>query len=358
MEGLVSSIEHCSFWKDKNVLVTGHTGFKGAWLSSILLNAGANVTGYSLEASEKLNIYNAIGISKDINSSIGDIRDMQRLQKTLNESKPDIVFHLAAQPIVRDSYTDPVSTFDINIMGTVNLLECIRKSKSVRSFVNITTDKVYENQESMWGYRENDRLCGHDPYSNSKSCSELVTFSYKNSYFTNGDTAAISTARSGNVVGGGDFSKDRIIPDCVRAAQNNKVILVRNPYSVRPYQHVLDCLSGYVLLAQKQYENKLKYEGSYNFGPDNNESINTSLLVGKFCEAWGSGLKWVSNALEGPHETGTLKLDCSKAHTVLGWKPLFNIDQSMHKTVEWYKSFVNGDNCDTVTMKQVREYFV
>ncbi|MDP9699862.1 CDP-glucose 4,6-dehydratase [Paenibacillus intestini] len=358
MEGLVSSIEHRSFWKGKNVLVTGHTGFKGAWLSSILLNAGANVTGYSLEASEKNNIYNLIGISKNVDSYFGDIRDMQRLQMTFNESKPDIIFHLAAQPIVRESYMDPVSTFDINIMGTVNLLECVRKSKSVRSFVNITTDKVYENQESLWGYRENDRLCGHDPYSNSKSCSELVTFSYKNSYFIDDDTAAVSTARSGNVIGGGDFSKDRIIPDCVRAVQNNKTIHIRNPYSVRPYQHVLDCLAGYVLLAQKQYEDKLKYEGSYNFGPDNNEIVNTSMLVSKFCEAWGNGIGWVSNAIEGPHETETLKLDCSKAHAVLNWKPLFNTDQSVHKTVEWYKAFVNGDNCDTVTMKQVKEYFV
>ncbi|WP_307351701.1 CDP-glucose 4,6-dehydratase [Paenibacillus polymyxa] len=354
---MVISIEHRSFWKGKNVLITGHTGFKGAWLSSVLLNAGANITGYSLDACEEPNIYNVIGVSKELNSVIGDIRDMQRLQKTFNEAKPDVVFHLAAQPIVRESYNDPVSTFDINVMGTVNLLECIRKSRSVRSFVNITTDKVYENQESYWGYRESDRLCGHDPYSNSKSCSELVTFSYRNSYFTDSEASAISTARSGNVIGGGDFSNYRIIPDCVRAVQNNEDILVRNPYSVRPYQHILDCLSGYVLLAQKQYENKSKYEGSYNFGPDHKDCVNTSLLVGKFCEAWGSGVKWVSNSLEGPHETVTLKLDCSKANAVLGWNPLFNIDQCMDKTVEWYKAFVNGDECDSVTMKQIREYF-
>ncbi|MFH5187563.1 CDP-glucose 4,6-dehydratase [Paenibacillus sp. TAB 01] len=346
-----------SYWKNKKVFLTGHTGFKGSWLSSILLHAGAIVTGYALSHPNKPNLYEILNLSAEMSSINGDIRDIACLQKALNSAKPDIVFHLAAQPIVRESYNNPVYTYETNVMGTVNILECIRQYGNVRSFVNVTTDKVYENNEWYWGYRENDRLCGQDPYSNSKSCSELITSSYSNSFFRNSNLPAISTARSGNVIGGGDFAADRIIPDCVRAVTLHENIIVRNSYSIRPYQHVLDCLSGYLLLAQKQDQNKDKYEGSYNFGPDEMDCINTGVLVDEFCKKWGPEAKWVSVSEEGPYEATTLKLDCSKAKTVLGWKPAYSIETAVEMTVEWYQAFYNDRECKAVTSNQINKYW-
>ena len=256
-----------NFYKGKNVFVTGHTGFKGSWLCKILSDAGANVTGYSLGPPTEPDLFSISEIEKNINSVIGDINDYEKLKTAFDKSKPEIVFHLAAQPLVRESYKDPAYTYRTNVMGTVNILECVRNSNCVRSFLNVTTDKVYKNKEWEWGYRENEELDGFDPYSNSKSCSELVTHSYINSFFNNDDPPAVSTARAGNVIGGGDFAADRIIPDCVRAMQEGKEIILRNPNSTRPYQHVLEPLSVYMMIAEKQYENK-KYASSYNVGPD------------------------------------------------------------------------------------------
>ncbi len=269
-----------SFYKNKKVFVTGHTGFKGAWLCKMLSNLGAIVTGYSLEPPTEPSLFNIANIENDITSVIGDIRDMESLNKAFDEAKPEIVFHLAAQPIVRDSYKNPRYTYETNVMGTVNILECIRCSKTVKSFLNVTTDKVYMNKEWEWGYRENEELDGFDPYSNSKSCSELVTHSYKNSFF--GDNrVAISTARAGNVIGGGDFANDRIIPDCIRAVMAGKEIIVRNPHSTRPYQHVLEPLYAYLMIAAKQYENS-DLAGYYNVGPDETDCFKTGALVDLF----------------------------------------------------------------------------
>lgn len=302
------------FYKDKRVFLTGHTGFKGSWMCKMLTNAGAVVTGYSLEAPTNPSLFKIADIESDIKSVIGDIRDMVALKKAFDETQPEIVFHLAAQPIVRNSYENPAYTYETNVMGTVNILECVRQSSCVKSFLNVTTDKVYLNKEWNWGYRENEELDGYDPYSNSKSCSELVTHSYKRSFFTDKDGKAIipiSTARAGNVIGGGDFANDRIIPDCIRAATKHEDIIVRNPFSTRPYQHVLEPLYAYLLIAKKQYEDS-SYAAYYNVGPDDVDCFQTGALVDLFVNTWGEGMKWVNKYDSGPHEANFLKLDCSK----------------------------------------------
>lgn len=345
-----------SFYKDKRVFITGHTGFKGSWLCKILSNAGAEITGYSLKPYTEPSLFEIADIENDIESIIGDIRDLNSLKKAFDKSNPEIVLHLAAQPIVRDSYKDPAYTYETNVMGTVNILECVRHSDSVKSFLNVTTDKVYLNREWHWGYREDEMLDGYDPYSNSKSCSELVTHSYKNSFFS-GNRVAVSTARAGNVIGGGDFSNDRIIPDCVRAAKDNKDIIVRNPYSTRPYQHVLEPLFAYLMIAQKQYEDK-KFSGWYNVGPDDCDCFETGSLVDLFVKYWGSGLKWVNKYDGGPHEANFLKLDCSKIKSVFGWTPKWNLDTAVEKTVEWTKCWLNGDDIRQCMDKQIEEFLL
>ena len=341
-----------SFFSGKKIFLTGHTGFKGSWLSRVLLNAGATLTGYALEAPE-ISLFSVLHFEKQMQSIIGDIRDLSSLENALREAKPDIVIHMAAQPLVRESYKDPVTTFETNIMGTVNLLDVLRRVE-VRSVLNVTTDKVYENKEWCWGYRENEPLCGYDPYSNSKSCSELVTYSYGQSFFLNSGTA-LSTARSGNVIGGGDFSKDRIIPDCVAMAATKQPIIVRNPYSTRPYQHVLDCLSGYLLLVQKQWEDK-KYLGSYNFGPDDASCVTTGALADLFCHFWGGEQNWINTSDGGPHEANFLKLDCSKSKAVLGWRPKWSIEDAVYESVEWYKNFIENKNIEKFTDEQINKY--
>ncbi|MDR2509386.1 MAG: CDP-glucose 4,6-dehydratase, partial [Spirochaetaceae bacterium] len=293
------------FYKNKKVFITGHTGFKGTWLCHTLLYAGADVSAYALEPSTRPSLFEQTKLDNRINSIIGDIRNREKLITAIQEEKPEILFHLAAQPLVRRSYREPAETYETNVIGTVNILEALRSAPSVKSFVNVTTDKVYENREWHWGYRENENLCGFDPYSNSKSCSELVTFSYRNSFFMREDSPAVSTARSGNVIGGGDYAAGRIIPDCVRAAEAGKEIVVRNPNSIRPYQHVLECLSGYLLLAEKQYGNKT-FEGAYNFGPNDESCVSTGQLAGLFCAAWGSGASWRAQEDGGPHEANFL----------------------------------------------------
>lgn len=333
-----------SFYKGKKVLVTGHTGFKGSWMCSFLLTLGAEVSGYALEPPTTPSLFELCGLQSRMHSVIGDIRDLKALQKVFDEVQPEIVIHMAAQPLVRESYRNPVDTYAVNVMGTVNVLECIRHTPSVRSFVNVTTDKVYLNKEWEWGYRENEELNGYDPYSNSKSCSELVTSSYKNSFFTDGKVA-ISTARAGNVIGGGDFAEDRIIPDCVRAVASGKDIIVRNPYSTRPYQHVLEPVYAYLLIAMKQYEDG-SYAGNYNVGPDESDCITTGELVTLFCEKWkevsGNEVKWVDHYDGGPHEANFLKLDCSKMKKTFDWKPKWNVGQTMEKLVEWYDCYEKG----------------
>ena len=329
-----------SFYRNKRVFVTGHTGFKGSWLCKLLASSGAIVTGYGLQPPTVPSLFDIAEIGQDVHSVIGDIRDLNTLQAAFNEAQPEIVLHLAAQPIVRDSYKDPVYTYETNVMGTVNILECVRRSTCVRSFLNVTTDKVYRNREWVWGYREEDELDGFDPYSNSKSCSELVTHSYQNSFFADG-RVAISTARAGNVIGGGDFANDRIIPDCVRAALKREDIIVRNPYSTRPYQHVLEPLYAYLMIAAAQYEDG-RFAGYYNVGPDDADCFQTGKLVDLFVKHWGDGLKWINRHDGGPHEAGFLKLDCSRLKATFGWKPRWNLDTAIEMVVEWSKCWVSG----------------
>lgn len=342
------------FFKDKKIFVTGHTGFKGAWLCKMLIKAGAGVTGYALNPPTNPSLFEISGIEKEMNSIIGDIRDLESLEKAFNEAQPEIVIHLAAQPLVRDSYEDPHYTYETNVMGTVNIMECVRKSNCVKSVLNVTTDKVYQNNEWEWGYRENEPLDGHDPYSNSKSCSELVTHSYKNSFFADGKIA-ISTARAGNVIGGGDFAKDRIVPDCVRAVENKTEIIVRNPHSIRPYQHVLEPLYVYLMIIQRQYDDG-KYAGYYNVGPDEWDCVTTGDLTDMFCKSWGSGQTWVNNYDGGPHEANFLKLDCSKLKSVFVWKAKWHIKEAIEKTVEWTKVYLDKGNVSEIMDKQIENF--
>ena len=340
------------FYKGKRVLITGHTGFKGAWLCQMLINAGAEVTGYALNPPTKPSLFEIANISGKMNSVIGDIRDLSK--ETFIKTQPEIVFHLAAQPIVRESYKNPVYTYETNVMGTVNICECVRTSDSVKSFLNVTTDKVYLNKEWEWGYRENEELDGYDPYSNSKSCSELVTHSYINSFFKNMNIA-VSTARAGNVIGGGDFASDRIIPDCIRAAIKHEDIVVRNPFSTRPYQHVLEPIYAYLMIAQKQYED-IKYAGYYNVGPDDRDCFQTGALVDLFVKHWGEGMKWIDKYDGGPHEANFLKLDCSKLKKTFGWQPHWDLNIAIEKVVEWSKCWLTNGDIEKCMNKQIEEF--
>ena len=339
------------FYNGKKVFITGHTGFKGSWLCKILLLAGADVTGYALKPETTTNIFDISKVEKKIHHFIGDVRDITSLQNAIDEVKPEIVIHLAAQPLVRESYKKTVFTYETNVMGTVNILECIKNQESVKSFLNVTTDKVYENKEWEWGYRENEKLDGYDPYSNSKACSELVTHCCKKSFFYD-RKIGISTARAGNVIGGGDYSKDRIIPDCVRAAQKKESIAVRNPYSTRPYQHVLEPLFAYLLISKKQYENT-KLSDSYNVGPKDEDCIETGKLVDIFCKCWGDEQKWNYNEEDSYHEANYLKLDCSKIRKQMLWKPTWSVQKAIEKTVEFEKS----ENKAICMEKQIIEFF-
>lgn len=351
------------FYKGKRVLVTGHTGFKGTWMCKMLTMMGAEVFGYALKPETVPNIYEISGVENEITSVFGDIRDLDALKKMFSEAQPEIVIHMAAQPLVRESYQNPVYTYETNVMGTVNVLECVRLFDCVKSFVNVTTDKVYLNKEWEWGYRENEELNGYDPYSNSKSCSELVTSSYRNSFFSNlGERCvAISTCRAGNVIGGGDFAKDRIIPDCVRAAQIGENIVVRNPYSTRPYQHVLEPIEAYLIIAQEQYKNK-NFEGAYNIGPDETDCYSTGELVQLFCDKWkaytGNSIRWIDINVEGPHEANFLKLDCSKMKKNFGWSPKWNIATAMDKIVEWYGLYMQGGDMRKCMEKQICDFLI
>lgn len=343
------------FYRNKRVFVTGHTGFKGSWLCRVLIRAGAMVTGYSLPAPTEPNLFSIAELEGRMTSVIGDVRDFHGLKSAFDDAQPEIVLHLAAQPIVRDGYRYPVYTYETNVMGTVNILECVRQGDSVRSFLNVTTDKVYRNNEWVWGYREDEPLDGYDPYSNSKSCSELVTHSYKSSFFKD-KHIAISTARAGNVIGGGDFANDRIIPDCVRAVRDGKPIIVRNPHSTRPYQHVLEPLFAYLLIVQRQFEDA-SFSGWYNVGPDECDCVTTGELVNLFCNKWGSGAVWINQSeANAPHEASFLKLDCSKLKTAANWKPRWHINEAIEKTVDWAKVWLSNGDIPAEMDRQISEF--
>ena len=346
------------FYRGKKVLVTGHTGFKGSWMCKALLELGAEVSGYALEPEETPNLFELTDLRRQMRTVTGDIRDIERLGEAFRELRPEIVIHMAAQPIVKESYRNPVYTYDVNVMGTVNVLECVRLTDSVKSFVNVTTDKVYKNREWEWGYRENEELNGYDPYSNSKSCSELVTESYKNCFLA-GKTA-ISTARAGNVVGGGDFAKDRILPDCLRAVLAGRDIAVRNPHSVRPYQHVLDPVFAYLLIAKEQYLDG-SLAGNYNIGPASESCLSTGELTEGFCRLWrkasGKEIRWKAGSETGAsHEAGCLKLDCAKMKAVFGWEPVWGKEEMLEKTVEWMYAYACNKDVAEVMSRQMRKH--
>lgn len=347
-----------SYYKDKKVLITGHTGFKGTWMCEALVMAGADVTGYALEPPTQPSLFALCGLEDRMHSVTGDIRDLEQLGAVFREVQPEIVIHMAAQPIVRESYKHPVYTYETNVMGTVNVLECIRLTESVRSVVNVTTDKVYKNREWEWGYRENEELNGYDPYSNSKSCSELVTDSYKNAFFVDRDIA-VTTCRAGNVIGGGDFAVDRIIPDCIRAAQMGKDIPVRNPYSTRPYQHVLEPVMAYLMIAERQCADK-SLAGCYNVGPDETDCLTTGELVSLFCEKWneagGKRVDWKNEHDGGPHEAGFLKLDCSKIKKTFAWRPKWHVDKTMEMIVEWTNVYLAQADVSKCMREQIRAF--
>lgn len=347
-----------SLYNNKNVLITGHTGFKGSWMCEVLLRAGANITGYALEPPTQPSLYKLCHLDEQIRSIHGDIRDLAHLQQIFEQIQPEMVIHMAAQPIVRESYVNPVYTYETNVMGTVNVLECIRNTPTVRSFVNVTTDKVYLNREWTWGYRENEELNGYDPYSNSKSCSELITSSYRKSFFADRDVA-ITTCRAGNVIGGGDFAVDRIVPDCIRAVRKHMDIIVRNPYSIRPYQHVLEPISAYLMIAAAQYGDQ-NYAGCYNVGPDDIDCWTTGNLVTLFCDKWkeqtGEEVRWIDQYDGGPHEANFLRLDCSKLKISLGWHPQWNLEKAIEKTIEWTKCWMNGGDVTECMDRQIREF--
>lgn len=348
-------MEDFTFYKGKRVLITGHSGFKGSWLTSILLGLDAKICGISLEPNTNPNLFSLLKLENKIENHFIDIRDFDSVKSVFDAFNPEIVIHLAAQPLVIDSYKNPKYTYDVNVMGTVNVCECVRLSTSVKSFVNVTTDKVYENNEDSNHYfKEEEKLNGFDPYSNSKSCSELVTQSYIKSFF-NDLGIAVSTCRAGNVIGGGDFSENRIMVDCVKAAMKNEVIKVRNPNSVRPYQHVLEADMFYLLVAMKQYLNK-SYAGHYNIGPNIEDCITTGDLVKLFCEKWGNGIGYIFETKNGPHEANFLKLDSTKARQTFDWKPKWCVNDAVDKLVEWSKILQNKEDLNEITNKQIKEY--
>ena len=340
-----------NFYKNKKVFITGHTGFKGTWLSKILIDSGAIVKGFALKPAEG-SLYTKISLDSKMESVYGDIRNYEELKKEFDNFNPEIVFHLAAQPIVIESYNNPKYTYETNVMGIINLLECIRNSSQVKSFLNITTDKVYENADLDIAFEEDFKLNGYDPYSNSKSCSALVTSSYNNSYFKE-RKIAVSTARAGNVIGGGDVSENRIIPDCIRAAKSNETIIIRNPDGIRPYEHVLDALSAYLLIAEKQY-NDITYSGNYNVGPNEEDIITNRKLVETFCNKWGN-ISWKKVSNNGPYESKFLRLNCNKIKRELNWKPTWNIEKTIEKVVEFGK--YDEKNLEECMEKQIKDFF-
>ncbi|OIQ75748.1 CDP-glucose 4,6-dehydratase [mine drainage metagenome] len=351
---------NAAFWEGKRVLLTGHTGFKGSWLSLWLQSMGAQVVGYALVPPTNPSLFDVAEVGLGMTSIIGDIRDLERMRAVFAEHRPEIVIHMAAQPLVRYSYIEPVETYSTNVMGTVNLLEAVRSAGSVKAVVNVTSDKCYENREWEWGYRENEAMGGYDPYSNSKGCAELVTAAYRNSYFHpekyKEHGVAIASGRAGNVIGGGDWAEDRLIPDIMRAITEGKPVNIRNPHAIRPWQHVLEPLSGYLVLAQKLYEEGAVYAEGWNFGPNDADAKPVQWIVEKLTEAWGEGASWKLDGGNHPHEAHYLKLDCSKAKARLAWRPRWHLEEALGAIIEWQRAYRDGKNMQELTLDQISAY--
>jgi CDP-glucose 4,6-dehydratase len=354
---LILSIVNPGFWAGKNVFLTGHTGFKGGWLTLWLSSMGARVTGYSLAPNSKPSIYDVFSLDSIIkNSCIADIRDLSRLKEEMSKAQPDVVIHMAAQALVRSSYLNPVETYSTNVMGTVNLLDSVRQISSVKSVVVVTSDKCYENKEWAWGYRENEPMGGFDPYSNSKGCAELITAAYRQSYFQSEDNALIATARAGNVIGGGDWSEDRLIPDAIKAFESSKPLIVRNRLAVRPWQHVLEPLSGYLILAEKLFSSNREFASAWNFGPNDIDARSVEDVINLLISKWGKSARWESEGSEQPHEAHLLRLDCSKAKQHLRWRPKWSLEVAIEKIVNWQMAMQDRNNMQDFSLRQIKEY--
>jgi CDP-glucose 4,6-dehydratase len=349
-----------SFWKGKRVFLTGHTGFKGSWLSIWLRQLEAVVTGYALDPPTDPSLFKLARVNELLTSVIADVRDLERLKAELTTAAPEIVIHMAAQPLVRDSYKLPVETYAINVMGTVHLLEAVRACPSVRVVVNVTTDKVYENREWSWGYRENEPFGGYDPYSNSKGCSELVTLAYRSSYFNPAEYSrhgvALASARAGNVIGGGDWAADRLLPDVLRAILADEAVQIRNPHAIRPWQHVLEPLAGYLTLARRLYTDGVRFAEGWNFGPSDDDARPVEWIVQRMCNQWGAGARYEIDGGEHPHEAHYLKLDCSKARVELGWQPRWSLERSLDSIIAWTHAFHRQDDLRETCLGQIEEY--
>lgn len=345
-----------TFFKNKRVLITGDTGFKGSWLAFWLHNLGAKVSGYALPPESNTSLFNLLKLDNVIDHLDGNLLDYERLNTFFEKVQPEIVFHLAAQALVRYSYDEPKLTFDTNVSGSVNVLEVVRKTQSVKSLIYVTSDKCYKNNEWIWGYRENDELGGHDPYSASKAAAELVFSSYIDSFFSKNPNIGVASVRAGNVIGGGDWAMDRIVPDCIRSVMNKIDIEIRNPYATRPWQHVLEPLSGYMLLAEKIYLEPSKFSGSWNFGPSIDSIKTVKDLTEKIVKILGDGNVKIVKQDEGKHEAGLLHLNCDKSHHGLKWRPVWNFDETIINTIEWYKGYLNGEDVKVLTMKNINQF--
>ena len=344
------------FWSGKKVFLTGHTGFKGSWLSLWLQNMGALVKGYSLEVNTVPALFTVANVAEEMESEIGDIRNLEQLTASMVNFNPDVLIHMAAQPLVRLSYHEPVDTYTTNVIGTVNVLEAARKCSNLKSIVSVTTDKCYENNEWEWGYRENDPMGGHDPYASSKGCAELVTSAYRRSFFNSNVTASLASARAGNVIGGGDWAKDRLIPDILRAFEKSEKVVIRNPLSTRPWQHVLEPLSGYLVLAQELYINGDEFAEGWNFGPKDDDCKSVSWILDQMVMHWGTNASWILDKKNNPHEAVFLKLDCSKASNRLKWNPRWNLEFTLKSVIEWHKIFMNRGDLKKQCLLEINSY--
>ena len=344
------------FWRGKRVFITGHTGFKGSWLSLWLQSMGAKVTGFSLTPPTSPSLFLEANIADGMVSVIGDIRDFDALNKALINCQPEILIHMAAQPLVRESYRDPVSTYATNVMGTVHVFEAARKCSSLRAIVNVTTDKCYENREWVWGYRENEPMGGHDPYSNSKGCSELVTAAFRNSYFGDVGTAAVASARAGNVIGGGDWAAERLVPDALLAFEQGRPVVIRNPTATRPWQHVLEPLSGYLILAEHLHTHGEAFAQAWNFGPRDEDVLSVESVLNLLVSGWGDGATWTLEKEAQLHEATLLKLDISKAISQLGWHPVWSVSQAVSHILEWHQCWLSGGDVKVKMLEQIQRY--